>query len=190
MGCFESLRPFNNISIISRLGSRRCQIAEIIVVRPGFKPWTPCYEDQEFNHYTNVAPNVIIHTCRAMKLLILVITLKSWSFVGLNTYCIYSRMICINYWWIFNLDRATSKSHVWEMLYITHTNSYRCPWHQTANWENLTQRPNHTSCNIVRDKKWQHRNSIAMTLVWLLATSLRLMLLIFCPILFPIFIWK
>ena len=41
-GCFKILGYFNNVSVISQLGSRIFQISEIKVLRLGFKIRTPC----------------------------------------------------------------------------------------------------------------------------------------------------
>ena len=54
LGYFEDLRRFNNLSVILLLGSRRCPISEIQVVRPGIEPRTPCSASQELNHLSTV----------------------------------------------------------------------------------------------------------------------------------------
>ena len=41
-GCFEDLRRFNIISVISRLGSWRYLISEIVAARSRFEIRTPC----------------------------------------------------------------------------------------------------------------------------------------------------
>ena len=56
IGCFEDLRRFSNISAISRLGSRRLPISEIVAARQGIEPHTSCSASQELNHYTTAAP--------------------------------------------------------------------------------------------------------------------------------------
>ena len=40
-GCLRILCRFNNLSVITQLGSRRYPISENKVERPWFKPWTP-----------------------------------------------------------------------------------------------------------------------------------------------------
>ena len=44
---------FQIIYVISRLGSRRYPISEIVVVTPGLEPRSPCIASQEFNNYRN-----------------------------------------------------------------------------------------------------------------------------------------
>ena len=56
VGCFEDLRRLNDLSAISRLGSRRLPISEIVVARPGIEPRTSCSTSQELSHYTTAAP--------------------------------------------------------------------------------------------------------------------------------------
>ena len=49
---------FNNLSVISRLGSRRCMypISEIEVARPRFEPRAPFSSSQELSHSTTPSP--------------------------------------------------------------------------------------------------------------------------------------
>ena len=55
-GCFEDLRHFSYLSAISRLGSKRWPISEIVMVRPGIEPRTSCSASQQLKHYTTAAP--------------------------------------------------------------------------------------------------------------------------------------
>ena len=56
VGCLDDLRRFSGISAISRLGSRRWPISEIVVARPAIEPRTSWSAGQELNHYTTAAP--------------------------------------------------------------------------------------------------------------------------------------
>ena len=47
IGCFQVLRRFSGISAISRLGSRRLQISEILAARQGIEPQTYSSASQE-----------------------------------------------------------------------------------------------------------------------------------------------
>ena len=59
VGWFEDLCHFSDLSAISRLGSRRWPISEIVAERPGIEPRTSCSASQELNHYTIAAPTFI-----------------------------------------------------------------------------------------------------------------------------------
>ena len=56
VGCFEDIRRLSSISVISRLGSRRKPISEIVVARSGIEPRASCSASQELNHYTTASP--------------------------------------------------------------------------------------------------------------------------------------
>ena len=51
------LRYYSDISAISRLGSRRLPISEIVAARPGIESRTSFSESQELNCYTTDAPD-------------------------------------------------------------------------------------------------------------------------------------
>ena len=55
--CFEDIRRFNNLSVISQLGSRKYPISSIQVVRPGLEPRAPNFIIQELNHSTKTSQN-------------------------------------------------------------------------------------------------------------------------------------
>ena len=56
VGYFEDLHPISDISAISRLGSRRKPISEIVAARPEIEPRISWSLSQELNYYTFDAP--------------------------------------------------------------------------------------------------------------------------------------
>ena len=55
---FEDLRRFSEISVISRLESRRQPISEIVTARPGIESQTFSSTNQELNIFTTAAPKI------------------------------------------------------------------------------------------------------------------------------------